>query len=108
MKERHDELDETDLPGTDLRLAREGEEARELAEHVVGSVREHDTRSHAIQLARERRAGELRRVSRVADHRPEMIVFPGFDEVRYERGILTEHVAELSGFDGQARKSVDM
>ncbi|TMG75435.1 MAG: hypothetical protein E6H80_05780 [Betaproteobacteria bacterium] len=109
MQERHDHLGKISLPGADgPRLTGEGEEARELTEHIVGSVRENDVRSYPAQLARKRASGKSAPVSRFADHGLEVIVLPGFDEVRHHRGILAEHIAEGRGLGGRRRKAVHM
>src|SRR2546428_4700794 len=84
MQERHDHLGKISLPRADgPRLTGEGEEACELTEHIVGSVRENDVRSYPAQLARKRASGQSAPVSRFADHGLEVIVLPGFDEVRH-------------------------
>src|SRR4051812_32404866 len=59
VQEGNDQLDEVRLPGADRPgLAGEHEEARELAGRVVGSVGGEAARADAVQLARERAAGE--------------------------------------------------
>ncbi len=95
MQERHQDLGEAHLLRTDRRVTiGEEEQARELAERVVGSVREYTLGARAAQLVRQGAAAKGSAGPGVADHRLKAIVFPGLHEMRHQSHVLAERIAE--------------
>ena len=85
-------------------LAAEREKARHFAENVVGAVRENDVGADACDLAPESAARERPRIGHLARDRAKLVVFPGLDEMRHQRRVVTERIAEKRGSGAEVAK----
>src|SRR6267143_3954322 len=109
VQERHQQFDVIRLPRTDRAWpAGKNKEARQLSGGIVGSMRNDAIGAQPGQLARQGAARKLAPVSRFALDHLTMVFLPALDEVRHQRHILAEQLAEVRGLHGNRREAVDI